>query len=473
MLVKKEGRSQGRIAIVHIFWRMATKSETRPAMVAIWLILFAAPAAQYSVNIVLSQWTDAAAAGADVADLDATGVYLLRYLLVTAAFATLVALRGLICGVFFVRASRKLHGAMLDAIFAQPMRFFDTTPVGRVLNRFSGDVMLGDIQLPRLFDIWGFIIGSNFTTLRLDDLRAADGARQRRVRRALRLPLPLLHVGRRRPAAAGDGLDLADRRAFSSFLIGLESIRAFSRVGTLTDAFRHKQTQFARAVHALIAIERFTTTIAVTVGVSFFMACLSTTLLLLARYRVFVTPGTAGVTLAYASLISFRIPAMFLMSSALERLLAAVQRILEYTLNLTPEEPPPPKGAAAAAAPPPEWPSDGAVVLKNVTLRYSPELPPVLRGVSLSAAHGERLGLLPSHRRGEAAALCARLPHGARGGLDRQARDRARNGRRPGRRRPRRRAPIGVNRRLPRRLPRGAPLFPTLPSMGRSATPSC
>ena len=136
--------------------------------------------------------------------------------------------------------------------------------------------------------------------------------------------------------------------SFSSFLIGLESIRAFSRVGTFTDAFRHKQTQFARAVHALIAIERFTMTIAVTVGVSFFMACLSTTLLLLARYRVFVTPGTAGVTLAYASLISFRIPAMFLMSSALERLLAAIQRIVEYT-DLTPEEPPPPKGAAAAA----------------------------------------------------------------------------------------------------------------------------
>ena len=136
------------------------------------------------------------------------------------------------------------------------------------------------------------------------------------------------------------------------------------------------------------------------------MACLSTTLLLLARYRVFVTPGTAGVTLAYASLISFRIPAMFLMSSALERLLAAIQRILEYT-DLTPEEPPPPKGAAAAAAPPPEWPSDGAVVLKNVTLRYSPELPPVLRGVSLSAAHGERLGLCGRTGAGKSSVLLA------------------------------------------------------------------
>ena len=39
-----------------------------------------------------------------------------------------------------LQAARILHQKMAIAIFRSPMSFFDTTPAGRILNRFSSDV---------------------------------------------------------------------------------------------------------------------------------------------------------------------------------------------------------------------------------------------------------------------------------------------------------------------------------------------
>ena len=47
-----------------------------------------------------------------------------------------------------IQASKKLHDDMTHAVLCSKICFFDTNPLGRLLNRFSSDVGSNDDQLP-------------------------------------------------------------------------------------------------------------------------------------------------------------------------------------------------------------------------------------------------------------------------------------------------------------------------------------
>lgn len=50
------------------------------------------------------------------------------------------------------RASVILHNYMAANVFRNPMKFFDATPTGRILSRFSGDVEVVDKLSQQLSD---------------------------------------------------------------------------------------------------------------------------------------------------------------------------------------------------------------------------------------------------------------------------------------------------------------------------------
>lgn len=53
-----------------------------------------------------------------------------------------------------VICGRILHSLMLGNILASPMMFFDTTPNGRIMNRFSKDIDMIDTVIPRIIESW-------------------------------------------------------------------------------------------------------------------------------------------------------------------------------------------------------------------------------------------------------------------------------------------------------------------------------
>ena len=72
----------------------------------------------------------------------------------------LVALRGIATHYLIRVASTSIHNKMADCLTRAPSSFFDKTPLGTILNRFSSDLALVDrfISLPLIYFIEGILL---------------------------------------------------------------------------------------------------------------------------------------------------------------------------------------------------------------------------------------------------------------------------------------------------------------------------
>ena len=61
--------------------------------------------------------------------------------------------------------ARQLHNQMLARVTRAPSSFFDSHPLGRILNRFSKDTAILDTQLPYLYLLYFMYIGIVFVSL--------------------------------------------------------------------------------------------------------------------------------------------------------------------------------------------------------------------------------------------------------------------------------------------------------------------
>lgn len=69
-------------------------------------------------------------------------------------------------GIGCVHAAKELHNNLLSRTMRLPMSFFDCTPLGRIMNRFSKDVDTVDNMIPQILRLW-FLMVFNVSASRI------------------------------------------------------------------------------------------------------------------------------------------------------------------------------------------------------------------------------------------------------------------------------------------------------------------
>ena len=145
----KETSEQGKVK-----WSVYTSyaKESNLIAVAIYAVaLLAAQTAQIGGSFWLKRWSEI---NERTGRNPEVGKYIGVYFAFGIGGAALVVLQTLLLWIFCsIEASRKLHDRMAYAIFRSPMNFFETTPIGRILNRFSSDIYRVDEVIARTFNM--------------------------------------------------------------------------------------------------------------------------------------------------------------------------------------------------------------------------------------------------------------------------------------------------------------------------------
>ncbi|TMW69000.1 hypothetical protein Poli38472_001156 [Pythium oligandrum] len=143
-LVQDEGRAEGRVGR-HVFATYYRAIGGFPVLAVVVISQILWQALQISSDFWLGDWsTDATSSTAPVSQSYRMTVYTILGL----AAAAMVVMRTLVISWCGLNASQRLFERMTHALLHAPMKFFDATPVGRILLRYSSDTSDVDLMVP-------------------------------------------------------------------------------------------------------------------------------------------------------------------------------------------------------------------------------------------------------------------------------------------------------------------------------------
>ncbi|CAJ0583056.1 unnamed protein product, partial [Mesorhabditis spiculigera] len=437
-LVEKEGMETGKVKwTVYTVYLAAIGYGIAALFLGVYI--FSSVLGVFS-NLWLARWSD----DAKKIQGDSNGENQTRYrLLVYAGLgvgqACSICAASIIMALGMVRASRILHEGFLENILHSPMSFFDTTPLGRILNRFGKDIDMLDSRLPSsvltfvgaLVQAIAIAIVSFYATPSaawpsigllvlyhyLRDVDAIDATLPRSLLSFTRIVLNvaeiLIVLGWASPIIIPSTLPLAALYAlllrfyvstsrqlkrlesttrspiyshFQESIQGASSIRAYNVVDKFIQESATRVDDNLATYYPSIVANRWLAVRLELIGnmIVLFAALFAA----LFRDTPGLTAGLVGLSVSYALNITQTLNWAVRMTSELETNIVAVERIKEYTE--TPRE-----GMESNEIPEEkDWPRTGEIIFKDLSLRYRSGLDLVLYEVNATIKPSEKIGIV-------------------------------------------------------------------------------
>uniref|UniRef100_A0A673CN08 ATP-binding cassette, sub-family C (CFTR/MRP), member 3 n=1 Tax=Sphaeramia orbicularis TaxID=375764 RepID=A0A673CN08_9TELE len=340
-------------------------------------------AAAIGTNVWLSQWTNDAATNQTQERINLrVGVYAALGI----AQGILVMISSFTLAMGNIGAARKLHLNLLANKLHTPQSFFDTTPIGRIINRFSKDIYVIDEALPATVLMF---LGTFFVSLSTMIVIIYSTP----IFAVVIAPLAFIYVFVQRFYVATSRqlkrLESVSRSPiyshFSETITGSSVIRAYSRHSAFVLMSDMKVDENQKSYYPGIVSNRW-----LGVRIEFIGNCI---VLFAALFAVTgkdnLDPGLVGLSVSYALQVTMSLNWMVRMTSDLENNIVAVERVKEYSETKT-EAP----WDIEDKKPHPDWPTMGNVEFHDYSVRYREGLDLVLKNINLSVKGGEKIGIV-------------------------------------------------------------------------------
>ncbi|XP_065902912.1 ATP-binding cassette sub-family C member 4-like isoform X2 [Dysidea avara] len=300
-----------------------------------------------------------------------------------------------------LNSSRNLHNKMFKAILRAPILFFDTNPVGRVLNRFSSDIGLMDSLLPYMFlqfftlllmifsymliacvanhwlSIPAVVIIVSLTFLRYYFLHASRGVQ--RLEALARSPL-YSHI--------------------SATIQGLTTIRAYKEQTRFMNKLHFYSDEHSKAWYTKLSAAQWFGIRLDMIGVVFVTLVMFCSIPLADS----LDPALVGLSMAYAVDLTGLVQYTIRISAEVEDLLVSVERVMGYSKLESEAEL---MSIQKDKTPPLAWPENGAIKLDKLKFRYAADYPYVLKSVSVTMQPSEKVGIVGRTGAGKSSLLAA------------------------------------------------------------------
>uniref|UniRef100_A0A4W6CZY2 ATP-binding cassette, sub-family C (CFTR/MRP), member 9 n=1 Tax=Lates calcarifer TaxID=8187 RepID=A0A4W6CZY2_LATCA len=314
--------------------------------------------------------------------------YLPVFIILCAAGITLCLITSLTVEFLGLSAATNLHHNLLNKIIHAPIRFFDITPLGQILNRFSADTNIIDQHIPPTLESL-----TRSTLLCLSAIGVISSITPIFLIALVPLAIAFYFIQKYFRVASKDLQDLDDSTQlpllchFSETAEGLTTIRAFRHEARFRQRMLELTDTNNTAYLFLSAANRWLEVRTDYLGAVIVLTAAGASIWSL-RYDL-PSVGLVGLGLTYALTVTNYLNWVVRNLADLEVQMSAVKKVNSFLSTESENY----EGSMDTSQVPENWPHNGEIKIQDLCVRYDPMLKPVLKHVNAYIKPSQKVGI--------------------------------------------------------------------------------